>query len=153
MMDDIIPPQKKAELESIFSESRESPFANIDSNIYAWLSGEYGESLQSPYKKHILDTHKNNAEVIELLGGLENIKSAHLFTPQQIYFLAKTSLSDGPFLRNGFSNLFFVLSDKDTLVYIVGVVWNKNLQKFIPYTYRIENLYRSWSAGNQIFSR
>ena len=92
-------------------------------------------------------------EFIDVLGGLEKVTHSYLFTPQQIRYLAKKSIVDGSLLKNGFSNLFFLLSAQDKKVYIVGVVWNEDNLKFVPYVYRTENLYRSWSKGNQVFIR
>lgn len=142
-----IPPLKTARLKTVFSEEKDSPFGTIDSNLAAWLP----ESLPSSDGKTCtfseFEIHQDNQEVIQLLGGEKQIKAQHLFTPQQIRHLASIDVS---LQKNGFSNLFFVLGKEGT-VYIVGVVWDKTIEKFAPYVYRTRNLYRSWSKGNRLF--
>lgn len=151
MLRDSIPPLPQADASDIFLETEDSPFCEVDSNLVAWIPGVHGETASKAFRSQVLDAHQNNNELAELLGGSEEISRSDTFTPQQIRYLAEHSVHGGPLLRNGFSNLFFVHSVQKEL-YIVGVVWNAERRKFVPYIYRTRNLYRSWSKGNQVFS-
>jgi hypothetical protein len=151
MLRDLIPPLPEADVSEIFLETEGSPFCEVDSNLVAWIPGVHGETASAAFRSRILDSHQNNNELTELLGGSEEISRSDTFTPQQIRYLAERSMHGGPLLRNGFSNLFFVHSVQREL-YIVGVVRHAERRKFVPYIYRTRNLYRSWSKGNQVFS-
>lgn len=148
-----IPPLEAATAADVFAESNESPFGAIDSNIHAWLSADYPATQECLIEGWILKEHRDNLELIEFLGGFDLVRKIHIFTPQQIRFLAEQPADQSPLQRNGFSNLFFVSSLKDQNLYIVGVVWDESVGKFVPYVYRVRNLYRSWSKGNQVFCK
>lgn len=94
-----------------------------------------------------LSEHKDNQELIHSFGGEESIIEMCTLQPQQIRYLAENEKLQ----TNGFSNLFFVYSDKEKKLFIVGVVWDKTIQKFVPYIYRTRNLYRAWTKGNRVF--
>ena len=153
-MNTIIPHLAEANLSGIFFDEN-SPFGAIDSNLAAWLPERCPSTLQIQFASEMLEEHMNNQELINYCGGEQAIRESHLFTPQQIRYLAEKTLNESSnhLLQNGFSNLFFVWNDDEQKIYIVGSVFDKKISKFVPYIYRIRNLYRSWSKGNRIFKR
>ena len=142
-----IPKTEKASLKEIFLEDEDSPFGAIDSNLQAWLQCEWDDTDGADVESTELAEHKDNQELINGFGSEETIMKKHTLQPQQIRYLAENEKLQ----TNGLSNLFFVYSDKENKLFIVGVVWDKTIQKFVPYIYRTRNLYRAWTKGNKIF--
>ena len=143
----LIPKTEKALLKEIFSENEGSPFGAVDSNLQAWLQDEWLATGKTNVESIELNEHKDNQELINSFGGEESVVEKHILQPQQIRFLAENEKLQ----INGLSNLFFVYSDKEKKLFIVGVVWDKTIQKFVPYIYRTRNLYRAWTKGNNVF--
>jgi hypothetical protein len=132
----------------IFTENK--LFCNVDFNLSAWLPDDFGETGEVEIKTEILDTALNNQELLEKLGGEAEVRSDYVFTPAQInYLVSETDV----LLKNGYSNLFFVENSQTDELYLVGVVYNSQKSKWTPYIYRLYNLYRAWSAGNQVFTK
>ena len=146
-----VPEIDKIGLSALLREDSNSPFTKVDSNLAAWLSDSEALSSKSEIKAFELAEHMNNHELQEALTS-EVPNGLNYFTMEQIHYLANQSLSSETLLqKNGFSNLFFVKSTKDSNTYIVGMVWDATDSKFVPYIYRLHNLYRSWSKGNRVF--
>jgi hypothetical protein len=141
-----IPVQEQARLSDIFKEG--ALFGAIDSNLEAWLPEDWEETKNLEVGSFQLAEHKDNRELIDDFGGQKMILNITL-QPQHIKYLATHSALQ----TNGLSNLFFVNSEKENLVFIVGVVWDMSISKFVPYIYRTRNLYRAWTKGNKVFVR
>ena len=139
-----IPAQPKFKLNEIFVEG--DVFGAIDSNLEAWLQNEWRESEAIEVEVVQLDEHKDNQELINGFGGEQAIINSTL-QPAQIKYLVENEVLQ----TNGLSNLFFVYSDKEQKVFIVGVVFDKTIDRFVPYIYLTRNLYRAWTKGNRVF--
>lgn len=142
-----LPALDKQKLDDVFI-SKSELFGAVDANIKSWLSNNVESSKETKVSSYELTVPLNNDELVVSIGGMEEIKKHHIFTFTQITSLVE----DGTLLqRNGFQNLFFV-QNKDQL-YLLGVVFDKAIDKWVPYIYRLRNLYRSWSKGNRLFLR
>lgn len=139
-----IPPQEEAKLSEIFM--RGMLFGAIDSNLNAWLPQKWNATEEVEVEAHKLKEHKDNKELIEYFGDEQAILNKTL-SPQQIKFLGENDALQ----TNGLSNLFFVYSQREDRLFIVGVVWDETIERFVPYIYRPRNLYRAWTKGNQVF--
>lgn len=139
-----IPSQEKTSLSEVFEEA--GVFGEVDSNLQAWLHDDWEETNAIEVDQIELDAHKDNSELINGFGGEKLIQDKVL--PIQII---KHLVTDGMLQTNGLSNLFFVYSKKENKVFIVGVVWDKTIDRFVPYIYRTRNLYRAWTKGNRVF--
>lgn len=139
-----IPELTATRLNQVFVEG--DIFGAIDSNLKAWLQQDWDKTSTIEIIPTTLKQHRDNRELIDDLGGEKEILK-HTIQPQQIRYLAENNALQ----KNGLSNLFFVYSDKENNIFIVGVVWDKSINKFVPYIYRTRNLYRAWTRGNQIF--
>lgn len=142
-----IPKMSLALLDKIFSEDESSPFGAVDSNLQAWLQKEWNATDDTVVESMVLNEHQDNQELINSFGGEEFVMEKHVLQPQQIRYLAENNRLQ----TDGFSNLFFVYSGKEKKLFIVGVVWDNTIQKFVPYIYRPHNLYRAWTKGNRVF--
>lgn len=141
-----VPKLSSSILDKIFVEG--PLFGAIDSNLAAWLQQEWNEAEEVNIISNELNEHKDNKELIDSHGG-EKLISRKTLQPQQIKYLVENELLQ----KNGLSNLFFVYSVKEEKVFIVGVVWDKTIKRFVPYIYRTRNLYRAWTKGNLVFTK
>lgn len=141
-----IAPQKAALLSGIFIEGK--VFGAIDSNLDAWLQEEWEATDEMEVVSINLKEHTDNKELINSLEGEEEILKKTL-QPQQIKYLIENDLLQ----KNGLSNLFFVYSQKENKIFILGVVWDESINRFVPYIYRTHNVYRAWTKGNIVFIR
>lgn len=139
-----IPYQKASKLNEIFTKGE--LFGAIDSNLESWLQQDWKETEEIKIETIELEKHQNNEELINCLGGSHEILNKTL-QPQHIKYLAENDHLQ----TNGLSNLFFVYSEKLKKLFIVGVVWDKPIERFVPYIYRTRNLYRAWTKGNKVF--
>jgi hypothetical protein len=148
-----IPPQPNQSIRENFNEVGSTIFGSVDSNIAAWLPESFDAVDEEVAKVYKLLEPLNNQEVVNVIGGEEEIIQKHLFTPAQIRYLAEQQQKGeiGALLIDGYSNLFFVYNHEKQILYLMGVVWDKSISKWAPYIYRLRNLYRAWSRSNQIF--
>ena len=143
-----IPELQDHKVADIFTENE--LFCSVDFNLSAWLPESFSESGEVEIKTEILDTALNNQELLEKLGGEAKVQNNYVFTPAQInYLVSETDLLS----KNEYSNLFFVENSQTDELYLIGVVYNEQESKWTPYIYRLYNLYRAWSAGNQVFTK
>lgn len=140
-----IPAQKEVLLDEVFSQQI---FAAIDSNLVAWLPEKFPPTSTAQIYSYQIMKPLNNKELVESIGGLEKIRSIHLFSPTQIKYLVTQNVY---LQKNGYQNLFFVSNPKTNETYLLGVVYDKSVKRFVPYIYRLRNLYRAWSTGNRLF--
>jgi len=144
-----IPNLPKSKVNEVFVEDDSSSFFSVDFNLSAWLPEDFDGTGEVEIKTQILKQPLNNQELMDFLGGEREIKTNYLFTPQQIrYLVGQTDI----LLTNGYSNLFFVNNSDTNELYLVGIVYSQKEGKWTPYIYRLHNLYRSWSKGNQVFT-
>ncbi len=142
-----IPKLPASKLNEIFVETKDGLFGAIDSNLESWLQQEQNDTAEVDVEENYLEIHKDNQELIESFGGEKKIITNHTLSPQQIKFLVENQVLQA----NGLSNLFFVYSKKESKLFIIGVVFDKSISKYVPYIYRTRNVYRAWTKGNKIF--
>lgn len=96
----------------------------------------------------------NNRELIDQIGDEGGILEKDIVSPPQIrHLVERQQKGEKILLANGYSNLFFVANPERKELYLLGVVYDDTVQRWVPYIYRLRNLYRAWSRGNQIFLR
>ena len=143
--------QEEADLGFLFGQQF---FGAVDSNIAAWLPSSLPFTPATEVSAFELKEPLNNQELIDAIGGLELIFSDHLFSPTQIVDLvARSAAGEDILQKNGFQNLFFVFNTETEQAYLVGVVYDESISKWVPYIYRLRNQYRAWSRGNRLFLR
>lgn len=147
-----IPALAKGKSMDMFNQNRLSPFGQIDSNLAAWLPQNFEKTNKQEVFVYLLLDPLNNKEVVQAAGGKHYICNNQVFTPAQIRHLVEKQKrgQKGTLLVNGLSNLFFVENRKSDTLYLLGTVWDKTVHKWTPYIYRLQNLYRAWSKGNQL---
>lgn len=136
-------------LESTYVADGKSVFCDIDANIPAWLPPRIPKTESTAAAAYDLQQHLNNKELIEEFGGEERILEESTLTLGQVHYLLRNHQNS--LLTNGFANLFFVNAEGQ--LHILNAKYEADEGKFIPYVYRIHNLYRSWSKSNKIFVR
>ena len=149
-----IPPLKSSSFIDIFPPNNDSFFGALDSNLEAWLPGNFKELPRTEVVIYQLLEPLNNREVIDQISNETSILEKDIFSPMQIrHLVERQQKGEKILLNNGFSNLFFVTNPERKELYLLGVVYDDMVQKWVPYIYRLRNLYRAWSRGNQIFLR
>ncbi len=144
-----LPALGACELTSVFTPEL---FADVDSNIAAWLPSHVHESEAVDMVSYQLLEPLDNSELVEAVGGMDTVAERCCVTPAHIRALVAECGSDEAILqRNGYQNLFFVTDPDTQTVYLLGVVYDPSVTAWVPYIYRLRNLYRAWSRGNRLF--
>ena len=150
----VIPSLQSFLFTDIFPSGNDSLFGALDSNLEAWLPNKFSELSEAKVFRYKLLEPVNNRELIEQIGDESSILDKNVFSPAQIRHLVERQKNgENILLANGYSNLFFVTNPERKELYLMGVVYDETVQRWVPYIYRLRNLYRAWSRGNQVFLR